>query len=155
MVTNQYPTPLLKKQADPWIYKHTDGYYHFTASAPEFDRIDLRRAKTIEGLREADPVTIWEKHESGPMSELIWAPELHYVKGKWYVYFAAAPTKDPHPEHNTFQHRMYVLENEHVNPLEGDWEEKGQVKTEWESFSLDATVFEHEGRLYYVWAHQY
>lgn len=152
MVTNQYPTPLLKKQADPWIYKHTDGYYYFTASAPEFDRIDLRRAKTIEGLREADPVTIWEKHESGPMSELIWAPELHYVKGKWYVYFAAAPTKDPHPEHNTFQHRMYVLENEHLNPLEGDWEEKGQVKTEWESFSLDATVFEHEGRLYYVWA---
>jgi GH43 family beta-xylosidase len=47
---------------------------------------------------------------------------------------------------------MYVLENESANPLEGEWVEKGQVKTDWESFSLDATTFEHKGERYYVWA---
>lgn len=38
------------------------------------------------------------------------------------------------------------------NPFEGEWVEKGQIKTQFESFSLDATVFEHRNRLYYVWA---
>lgn len=51
-----------------------------------------------------------------------------------------------------FDHRMYVLENENANPLEGSWMERGQVRTEWESFALDATTFEHNGDRYYVWA---
>src|SRR5690606_14110099 len=148
----QYSYPLLERKADPWIYKHTDGYYYFIASAAEFDRIEICRAETIEGLRDAEQVVVWRKHDTGPLSKLIWAPELHYLRGKWYIYFAAAPTEDPHPEHHTFQHRMFVLENENANPLEGTWVEKGQVKTDWESFALDATVFEHNDRMYYVWA---
>lgn len=138
--------PILLQRADPWVYKHTDGYYYFTASVPEFDLIELRRAETIQGLREAEPVIAWRKYESGPMSANIWAPELHYIDGKWYIYFAAARAAD------IFDHRMYVLENDSANPLEGEWVEKGQVKTDWESFSLDATTFEHNGTRYYVWA---
>jgi GH43 family beta-xylosidase len=30
--------------------------------------------------------------------------------------------------------------------------EKGQIVTQWESFSLDGTTFQHNGELYYVWA---
>lgn len=149
---NQYQNPLLEKMADPFIYKHTDGFYYFIASAPEFDRIELRRSETIDGLREAKPVTLWTKHQDGPLSSLIWAPEIHYIEGKWYIYFAAAPNEEAHPEHKTFQHRMYVIENESPNPLEGTWTEKGQVKTNWESFALDATVFQQNGIWYYVWA---
>lgn len=52
----------------------------------------------------------------------------------------------------TFQHRMFVLECDGENPLTGEWIEKGQVKTAFESFSLDATTFELDNRLYYVWA---
>lgn len=26
--------PLIEQRADPWIYKHTDGYYYFIASVP-------------------------------------------------------------------------------------------------------------------------
>ncbi|WP_050183793.1 glycoside hydrolase family 43 protein [Domibacillus robiginosus] len=147
-----YNNPLLLKQADPFIHKHTDGFYYFIASAPEFDRIDLRRAETIDGLREAEAVTVWAKHSEGPLSSLIWAPELHYIEGKWYIYFAAAPSEVGHSEHKTFQHRMYAIENDNENPLEGEWIEKGQVKTNWESFCLDATVFEHKEVFYYVWA---
>ena len=49
-------TPLIEQRADPYIYKHTDGYYYFTASVPAYDRIELRRAKTIEGLVAAQTV---------------------------------------------------------------------------------------------------
>jgi GH43 family beta-xylosidase len=47
---------------------------------------------------------------------------------------------------------MYVLENEAENPLEPTWVEKGQIRVDWESFSLDATTFEHRGTRYLVWA---
>ncbi|WP_163505224.1 family 43 glycosylhydrolase, partial [Escherichia coli] len=74
----------------------------------EYDRLEIRRAATLEGLREAEPVTVWRKPQSGPMSQLIWAPELHYIDGKWYIYFAAAPTHDLDAQ-GMFQHRMFAL----------------------------------------------
>jgi GH43 family beta-xylosidase len=138
--------PIVAQRADPWVYKHTDGFYYFTASVPEYDRIEVRRSKTIQGLGDAEPVVAWTKQEDGIMSANIWAPEIHFIDGKWYIYFAAA-RKDA-----IFDHRMYVIENDSQNPLEGNWVEKGQVRTAWESFSLDATTFEHQGNLYYVWA---
>ena len=138
--------PIIEQRADPWVYKHTDGYYYFTASVPEYDRIEVRRAQSIQGLRGAEPVIVWQQRESGIMSANIWAPEIHYIDGSWYIYFAAA-RKD-----EIFAHRMYVIKTDAKNPLEGTWEEKGQVKTDWESFSLDGTTFEHNGTRYYVWA---
>lgn len=128
------------------------GYY-FTASVPAYNLIEIRRAKTISGLAHAAPRTIWRKHENGPMSKLIWAPELHYINGKWFVYFAAAETTDL-DENGMFQHRMFCLECDAENPMESEenWFEHGQVKTPIDSFALDATCFEANEKLYYVWA---
>lgn len=142
--------PMLEQRADPWVYRHTDGYYYFSASVPAFDRIEIRRATTLESLRDAEPVTAWTKRETGPMSANIWAPEIHFINGKWYIYYAAAHTSETNE--GLFDHRMYVLENDSANPLEGTWEEKGQIRTKWESFALDATTFEHRGIRYLVWA---
>jgi len=142
----EYPTPLIEKRADPYIYKHTDGYYYFTGSVPEYDRIVLRRAKTIEGLIDAPERTLWEKHSSGEMSKHIWAPEIHYIEGNWYIYFAAGREED------IWAIRPYVLECKDENPLNGRWEEKGEIEMTFKSFSLDATTFEHKGERYIVWA---
>lgn len=141
---------IVEQRADPWVYLHSDGYYYFTASVPEYDRIELRRATSLQGLSAATPVTAWIKHETGPMSDLIWAPELHHIRGKWYLYFAAAKSREI--VNGLFDHRMFVLENSSTNPLEGEWIEKGQIETEWDSFALDATVFEHRDIHYLVWA---
>jgi GH43 family beta-xylosidase len=142
--------PLVEQRADPHMVRHSDGYYYFTASVPEYDRIEIRRARTIRELPHASPAVIWRKHETGMLSANIWAPELHHIDGKWYVYFAAARTSETND--GLFDHRMFVLENGSANPLEGEWEEKGQLRTAWESFSLDATTFEHRGTRYLVWA---
>lgn len=138
--------PLIEQRADPWIYRHTDGFYYFTASVPEYDRIEVRRAETIQGLASAEPAVVWRKHDRGIMSKHIWAPEIHYIDEKWYIYFAAAR------EDAFFDHRMYVLETDAPNPLEGTWVERGQIVTSWETFSLDATSFEHDDVRYLVWA---
>jgi len=142
IVTN----PIVKQRADPWVYRHTDGYYYMTASVPEYDRIELRRAKTLQGLASATPKTIWTRPSSGAMGGHIWAPEIHYIDGKWYIYFSAGTSS------NKFDIRLYVLECSNSNPVEGTWIERGKLKTNWESFTLDATTFEHNGVRYLVWA---
>ncbi len=143
-------TPLIEQRADPYIHKHIDGYYYFTASVPEYNGIELRRSKTIQGLRQATPVMVWHKPSQGDYSELIWAPELHYHNGVWYVYFAAAPSREI--KDDLFQHRMYALSCNFDNPLEGQWRFEGKVDSGIDHFCLDATTFYHNSQLYYLWA---
>lgn len=143
---SMFKNPLIEQRADPWIYRHTDGMYYFTASVPEYDRIEIRCAASIEELADAKAKTVWRRHETGVMGRHIWAPEIHFVDGKWYIHFAAGAAED------IWAIRMWVLENGSPNPLEGEWVEKGQVHPKWDSFSLDATTFEHRGKRYYIWA---
>lgn len=153
MSTNKsYCNPIVLERADPWVYKHTDGYYYFTGSVPGYQSIELRRAKKLEDLQDGETVTVWQAPASGLMSQLIWAPEIHYINDKWYIYFAASD--DGSARNSKHHHRMFVIENEHADPLTNQWTEKGQVVTQFESFSLDATVLQHQGKLYYIWAQQ-
>ncbi|BCB82376.1 hypothetical protein GCM10022251_47950 [Phytohabitans flavus] len=142
----QYTNPLVAQRADPHIVKHTDGYYYMTATAPEYDRIVLRRATTLQGLATASESVIWRRHTSGEMAAHIWAPEIHYVNGRWYIYFAAGRSDD------IWAIRMYVLENASANPLTGSWTERGRIATPLDTFSLDATTFVHNGTRYLAWA---
>ncbi len=143
---DDYPDPLVPNRADPYVLKHTDGYYYFTGSVPEYDRLVLRRSRTIAGLSEADETVIWTKHAAGEMGNHIWAPELHYIEGKWYIHFAAGTAEDK------WAIRPYVLECADEDPISGQWTEKGRIRMPVESFSLDATTFEHRGQRYLVWA---
>ena len=141
-----FTNPLIAQRADPHIFKHTDGFYYYTATVPAYDRIILRRSTTLQGLATAGEQTIWTRHTSGEMGAHIWAPEIHYINGKWYIYFAAGATND------VWKIRMYVLENASANPLTGTWVEKGRIWTHYDTFSLDATTFEHNGTRYLAWA---
>lgn len=143
---DDYPDPLVPQRADPYVLKHSDGYYYFTGSVPEYDRLVLRRSRTVAGLAGAEEKVIWTKHETGEMGSHIWAPELHMIDGKWYIYFAAGTAEDK------WAIRPYVLECADADPLAGRWVEKGRIKLPAESFSLDATTFEHRGHRYLVWA---
>jgi GH43 family beta-xylosidase len=137
--------PLIQQRADPHVSRDRDGDFYFTATVPEYDRIILRRSPTIAGLATAPEKVIWRKHDTGPMAAHIWAPEIHRIDGKWYVYFTAGRSDD------IWAIRLYVLENAGRDPMRDTWVEKGQLKTAFESFSLDATTFEHRGRRYLVW----
>lgn len=140
------PRPLIHQRADPFVVRHADGHYYFTATVPEYDRIIIRKSDTMDGLSTAIETTVWHKHDRGPMSAHIWAPELHHIDGKWFIYFAAGKAED------IWAIRMYVLENPSRDPTQGVWIERGQIQTKWDSFSLDATTFEHRGQRYLVWA---
>lgn len=142
----EYNSPLVYQRADPFVYLHTDGYYYFTGTMPQYDCIEIRRAKTLNGLLTADSEVVWKKHPTGEMGSHIWAPELHYIDGVWYIYFTAGDAKD------VWEIRPYLLMCEDENPMTGKWIEKGRIDVGVESFSLDMTTFIHKGEQYVLWA---
>lgn len=154
-----YPNPFIPERADPYITKGSDGFYYFTASYPAFhdefhgyDRVVLRRSETVEGLISAEEVTIWKAHKEGVMAKHIWAPEIHEIGGKWYIFFAAGDSD------NKWNIRPYVLQCDGNDPINDRWTERGKVqaieddKVSFEGFSLDMTYFEHKGKHYLIWA---
>ncbi len=142
----EFDNPIAEERADPWVVKADDGTYYLIATVPEYDRIVIRKAKSINGLKDAEEKEVWHKHDTGVMGHHIWAPELHRIDGKWYIYFAAGEAED------IWKIRMWVLSNSSEDPMKGEWTEEGQIKTSKESFSLDATTFEHNGKRYLIWA---
>ena len=148
----EYNKPWILQRADPYVYKHIDGTYYFTASIPAYDGIVLRHSDTLAGLKDAEEVRVWQKHDKGIMSEHIWAPELHYLDGKWYIYYAGGDIDD------VWAIRPYILECADQDPMTGNWVEKGKMtraeedEFSFEAFSLDGTVFENRGKRYYIWA---
>jgi len=148
----KYLSPLALQRADPYVYKHTDGTYYFTATCPEYDRIELRSAKKLNDIAQAQPRTLWIKHPWGELASHIWAPEIHYIMGKWVIYFAAGEL----PE--IWKIRPYTLICEGDNPMEDAWVEGGMMQAaendpySFTDFSLDMTVFEHRGKWYTIWA---
>ena len=151
-VMTEYNEPFIIQRADPYVVKAPDGSYYFTASVPAYNKIILRHSQTLKGLAEAEEVTIWEAHTSGPMGNHVWAPEMHFVFGKWYIYFAAGDYEDK------WKIRPYVLECTGMDPVKDAWIEKGLMQPadedefSFRSFSLDGTIFENKGDYYYVWA---
>lgn len=145
-----YNEPFIYQRADPYVYRHNDGSYYFTASVPAYDRIVLRKSSTLDGLAQAEETTVWKKHEQGIMSIHIWAPEIHYMEGKWFIYYAGADKDD------IWALRPYVLECTGQNPMKDSWVEKGQMQASdsfsFQDFSLDMTVFENSGKWYSIWA---
>lgn len=148
----EYNKPFITQRADPYVYKAEDGSYYFTGSVPAYDRVVLRHADTITGLADAKERTVWTKHESGIMSKHVWAPEIHYLDGGWYIYFAAGDVDD------VWEIRPYVLHCKGQNPMTDEWEECGMLQCadedefSFRAFSLDVTIFESKGRHYCVWA---
>ncbi|ONI80467.1 alpha-arabinofuranosidase [Saccharothrix sp. ALI-22-I] len=138
--------PLVEQRADPFITRPVDGMYYLTGSVPEYDRVVIRGASTLDGLADARERTIWRRPTSGKMGGYIWAPELHRIDGKWYVYFAAGDSDQP------FRIRTYVLESAKADPREGGWELRGEMVTAWDTFTLDATTFVHRDKRYFLWA---
>ena len=49
-----YNEHFIIQRADPYVYRHSDGNYYFTASVPEYDKIVLRKSDTLKGLKDAE-----------------------------------------------------------------------------------------------------
>jgi GH43 family beta-xylosidase len=134
--------PLLESGPDPWIVYHGGLYYlmHTTGNS-----LRIRKAARLADLSQAPNQLVWQAPPSGSYSRDIWAPELHFLRGKWYIYFAADAGSNA-------SHRIWVLENDSADPLSGEWHMKGKVADATDRWAIDATVFEQDSRLFMIWS---
>lgn len=141
--------PLVRNRADAQVFRHTDGWYYLTGSVPEYDRLVLRRSRTIAGLATAHERVLWRHEARGPMSGFIWAPELHRIDGRWIMYFAAGPSGGGE---DVFRIRTYAVVCDGADPMTDDWRVLGKFQSPFDGFNLDSTSFVHRGVRYFCWA---
>lgn len=141
--------PLVRNRADAQVFRHTDGWYYLTGSVPEYDRLVLRRSRTIAGLATAQERVLWRHEKTGPMSGFLWAPEIHLFQGQWIMYFAAGPSGGGE---DVFRIRTYAIVCDGPDPMTGNWKVLGKFDSPFDGFNLDSTIFEHRGVSYFCWA---
>jgi len=134
--------PLLPSGADPWVTQRAGFYYYMNTTGSS---LTIWKTRSMADLAQAEKKVVWRPPVSGPYSRDIWAPELHFLRGKWYIYFAADAGTNA-------SHRLWVLENDADDPLSGEWRMKGKVTDATDRWAIDATVFEDGPRLFMIWS---
>jgi GH43 family beta-xylosidase len=137
-----FTNPLFNSGADPWII-YQDGWYYYSRSGG--GGLVLRKAKNLDSLKTSVQKVIWTPPSGTEYSMELWAPEIHFINGKWYVYFAADNGSNKN-------HRMYVIENSGSDPMNDSWEFKGKVADPLDKWAIDGSVFEFKGKLYMIWS---
>ena len=136
-----FTNPIASSGADPWMIRHGDDYF----------LVQSRRGGGVVG-RAANPVdigksrwvTVWTPPPGRPYSKEVWAPELHYLQNKWYIYVAADDGDNNH-------HRMYVLEGSSQNPQD-PFVFRGELKLPDDRWAIDASVLTLSNRQYFIWS---
>ena len=141
-VRDSFVNPLLVTGPDPWVVQH-NGIYYFCRTTGR--NIQLMATDRMSRLGEAKPVTVWTPPDTGMYARELWAPEMHYINHKWYIYFAADDGNNDH-------HRMFVLENASADPLSWNWVFKGKVADPTNKWAIDGSVFLYKKQLYMIWA---
>ena len=79
-----FTNPLLPSGADPWsIYK--DGFYYYMHTLQ--DSLVIWKTADLADLAHAEKKTIFVPPTGSAYSKELWAPEIHFLENKWYVYF--------------------------------------------------------------------
>ncbi|SIO54822.1 glycoside hydrolase family 43 protein [Chitinophaga niabensis] len=144
-VTTFY-NPLLGSGPDPWVYKKDGSFYYMHTMV---NSIAIWKTRAISELGKAPVKTVWTPPASGNNTKNIWAPELHFLQGKWYLYYTAGATT------NLATQRCFVLENPNPDPTTGSWTDKGKLADPLgDYFAIDGTILEYKDKLYFIWSGQ-
>lgn len=126
---------------DPWVIQK-DGIYYYCYSWDS--GIWVNANKRLEQVVQFTGKKVWVPEPTGRCSKHVWAPELHFLQGKWYIYFAADDGMNAH-------HRMFVLEAKTPDPT-GPFAFKGQLRLEPDKWAIDGSVLTLRGALYFIWS---
>jgi GH43 family beta-xylosidase len=127
---------------DPFVVHH-EGAFLLIQTARNDRRIVIKRFTDLGRMDRNHTTVIWKPLRGSARGRNLWAPELHEINGRWYVYYAACDGQNEN-------HRMYVLEADH--PL-GPYHSLGKIcDPRHDHWAIDMTVLQHEGRLYAVWS---
>ena len=137
----EFTNPLYQAE-DPWVIQHDDFYYVCTSGPLNPTAVYVSKSKTL--VERGEKVKVWEDAENYGR---VFAPELHFIQGKWYIYFCADSK-----EHG-WKHMAVVLRAKTDNPLDG-FTNEGVLFTGDENGNAQAndfTTVTWDGQLYAFW----
>ena len=148
--TQAFVNPIIPHGADPSVVFAGGMYYSVSSGCHDKGgaAICIRASASLEGLGKSAPVTVWRApacsfNGSVPDCADIWAPQLDYLDGKFYLYYAA-DSKLRQNDHLLFA----LVPTVPGKPLE-PWVEAptgaphGALKTDWKAdWGIDPDVFE-------------
>lgn len=141
-----FTNPLVasRDSADPWMFYYK-GFYYFTATLDPEGGVWLWRSRFLSGLDAGEKKKIYDAPKDGLRSKQIWAPELHRLGKRWYLYFTASDGTDEN-------HRIHVLESRADNPW-SEYDYKARVFDAGnDGWAIDATVFRDKNdSLFMAW----
>lgn len=135
--------------ADPWVTKH-NGYYYVCLGAGG-NSITVSKSKSL--IKPGKKVKVWTAPKDSWNSKCLWAPELHRIGKKWYIYYAAGKSGPPF-----IYQRSGVLESVTEDP-QGSYVDKGVLKTGNDPsdyvgtiWAIDVNVATINKQLYAIWS---
>lgn len=128
--------------ADPSVVHH-DGSYWYCRSLDD-GAIGIARASRLQDIGRAEMHVVWRAEPGTAWSAEVWAPDLQFIDGRWYVYFAAS-------DGDNRNHRMYVLQSAGDDPC-GPYTFRGKISAPTDCWAIDGLTVQHAGRLYFVWS---
>ncbi|HPY32188.1 MAG TPA: glycoside hydrolase family 43 protein [Verrucomicrobiota bacterium] len=139
-----FTNPIMSSGADPWI-AYQNGYYYLTYTSGS--NVRLRQGRKLTGpagVAEAKAKTVFTP--AAPYNKNVWAPELHFIQGRAYLYFAA-------DDGDNANHRMYVAQG-HANGTPTSFTSKGKIfDPTTDRWAIDGTVLQaDDGALYFIWS---
>jgi GH43 family beta-xylosidase len=136
--------------ADPWVIRKDSAYYYIRSSN---NRIWISTARTLTGVFTSAPSVVWSAPDTGWNRGNVWAPELHFIDGRWYIYYAAGKPGAPFTSQ-----RAGVLQSEGSDAI-GAYVDRGMLYTgdsvetgRGNRWAIDLTVARVRNRLYAVWS---
>jgi len=142
-----FQNPVFRSQ-DPYVQYWRGNYYY---SETDGDRISIRKSPSLTALGGQAAQVVWTSPWCGWDGHAnVWAPEIHLVDGRWYIYYAADFATDG-------RHLLYVLEGG-ADPLDtytvgqtGD--PNGQIIESSGRWAIDPNVFYGpDHALYLTWS---
>ncbi|MBR3646735.1 MAG: RICIN domain-containing protein, partial [Lachnospiraceae bacterium] len=142
-----YNEPAKTDGADPSMVLAGGKYYYCYAGSG--NTVKIAELSSLENMGSfGTTVVAFTPPSTGMYSKEVWAPELVWLSGRWYVYFCA-------DDGTNSNHRMYVLQGgtNADNPLDGDWTFMGKIyDTANDRWAIDGTAFTYNNENYFVWS---
>lgn len=140
-----FTNPIKDVANDPYVIQ--DGsHYLLVESAEGGIWITTSPEDNLTDLEQGERTRVWTPPADGPNCRDVWAPELHRVESKWYIYYAATTC-----DRDNANHRMFVLESETDDPL-GPYLDRGKIADDADRWAIDGARFEFGGRVYFAWS---